>query len=998
MKPAEYYRIGGEFKIQESLEFSFNGRKLRGRRGDTLASALLANGVRVVNRSFKYHRPRGLVGSGPEEPNAIMQLGENELTVPNLKATEVELFEGLVARSTRGWPGPQLDVGAAFGFFAKMMSAGFYYKTFMWPRSLWEVGYERVIRRMAGWGNTPTLYDGDDYEQIHHHCDLLIVGGGAAGLAAALAAGRSGVRVFLAEQQPILGGDLLTGGQQVEGMPARDWVAAVTSELGNIESVKLSSATAVTGYYDDNFLIAVQRSPQSAGGKVEGVRERIWKIRARRVVLATGGSERLLVFGNNDLPGVMLAGAVRDYVERWGVLPGGRAVVATNNDSAYEAVESLVRGGAEVLAVADARPDGGGEAAARVEERGIPVLKGWSVQSARGRSNVKGAVLVRLDEAATGKATTRSFDCDLIAVSGGWNPLVHLHSQAGGPLKWDAGLAAFVAGAPRQKNSSAGLAAGLWGRSAALDSGWKAAVEALKACGGKVPAARDFRVVDASVKPLMPLWEVSSGNKKLPKFVDYQNDTTVADLLQALAEGYESIEHVKRYTALGFGTDQGKIGNINGAAIVAAAMGRDVAEVGTTTFRPPWTPISFGAIAGVYRNRLFEPVRRTALFHKQQSPHSCIGVFEPAGQWLRARYYGFGTQEENSRRECLLVRRGVALLDASTLGKIDIRGPDAAEFLNRVYINGWKKLAVGRCRYGIMLNEDGRVLDDGVTSRLAEDRFLMTTTSGGAAAVMSWLELWLQTEWPELKVYLTSVTDHWSTLGLAGPHSRQLMRDLCRDLDFSPSEFPFMSWREGTIDGVSVRIFRISFTGELSYEVNVNSRHAGQVFSRIWEAGKEYGIEWMGTEAMHVLRAEKGFFIVGQETDGSVSPLDLGYDSMVSKAKDFIGRRSLFRADLQRPDRRQLVGVMTEDPQTVLAEGAHLVEEPRAALPNPALGHISSSYFSAALGRSIALAMVKEGRSRHGDIVHSPKLQGEAVKCRLCPPVFYDPDGAIMHG
>ena len=997
MKPAEYYRIGGEFKIQESLEFSFNGRKFRGRRGDTLASALLANGVRVVNRSFKYRRPRGLIGSGPEEPNAVMQLGENELTVPNLKATEVDLFDGLVARSTRGWPSPQLDVGAFLGLFSKILSAGFYYKTFMWPKSLWELGYERMIRRMAGFGRTPSLCDADDYEHVHHHCDLLIVGGGAAGLAAALAAGRSGARVFLAEQHPIFGGDLLSGGE-VEGMPARDWVAAVKSELENIDTVKLSPSTAVTGYYDDNFLMAVQRSPQSAGGRVEGVRERLWKIRARRVVLATGGSERPLVFCNNDYPGVMLAGAVRDYIERWGVLPGDSAVVATNNDSAYEAVESLVRGGARVVAVADARPAGGGEAAVRVEERGIPVLKGWSVQSARGRSGVKGAVLVRLDEAATGKATTRTFACDLIAVSGGWNPLVHLHSQAGGPLEWDAELAAFVAGAPRQKNTSAGLAAGVWGRGAALASGWKAAAGALKACGFKAPAAKDFKVVDAGVKPLAPLWEVPSGDNGSPKFVDYQNDVTAADLLQALSEGYESIEHVKRYTAMGFGTDQGKLGNINGAAIVAEAAGLDVAKVGTTTFRPPWTPLSFGVIVGIHRNRLFEPVRRTALFHRQYSPHSCIGVFEPVGQWLRARYYGFGSQEENCRRECLLARRGVALLDASTLGKIDIRGPDAAEFLNRIYINGWKKLAVGRCRYGIMLNEDGRVFDDGVTSRLAEDRFLMTTTTGGAAAVMSWLELWLQTEWPDLKVYLTSVTDHWSTLGLAGPHSRQLMRDLCRDVDFSPSEFPFMSWREGTIDGIAVRIFRISFTGELSYEVNVNSRSAGQVFSRVWEAGREYGLEWMGTETMHVLRAEKGFFIVGQETDGSVSPLDLGYGSMASKLKDFIGKRSLFRSDLQRPDRRQLVGVMTEDQQTVLAEGAHLVEDPQAPTPNPALGYISSSYYSAALGRSIALAMVKGGQNRHGDVLYSPKLEGGAVKCRLCPPVFYDPDGEIMHG
>jgi sarcosine oxidase, subunit alpha len=653
------------------------------------------------------------------------------------------------------------------------------------------------------------------------------------------------------------------------------------------------------------------------------------------VVLATGAIERPLVFGDNDRPGIMLASAVSRYVNRYGVKPGSKAVVFTNNDSAYATAEHLRQAGLEVTMV-DARD-------------GAVVLR------AAGGRRVTG---VRVRD----RSGERSIACDLVAMSGGWSPAVHLHAHSGGRPVFDEARACFVPGAATQRQRSVGR------------------------CNGDFPPAG---------RPIQPLWRVAGASGK--QFVDLQNDVTAADIALAAREGYHSIEHVKRYTALGFGTDQGKLGNINGMAILAAELGQSIAATGTTTFRPNYTPVTFGALAGPELGDTFDPVRTTPL----QAWHVARGaLFENVGQWKRPWYFPRPGEDLHAavNRECLAARNGVAIMDASTLGKIDIKGPDAAEFLNRVYTNAWLRLGLGKCRYGLMLDENGMVMDDGVTTRLGENHFLMTTTTGGAARVMTWLERWLQTEWPGLEVHLTSVTEHWSTAAVVGPKSREVMKAVCRDVDFDAAAFPFMSYREGTVAGVPARIMRISFSGELAYEINVRADRALPVWEAFVAAGEPFGITPYGTETMHVLRAEKGYIIVGQDTDGSVTPVDLGMEWILTKGKDHLGRRSLFRSDTAREGRKQLVGLLAEDPASVLPEGAQVVADARAAVPVPMLGHVTSSYFSAFLGRSIAMALVKDGRNRMGERVELPLSDGRVLRATIASPVFVDPEGKRQDG
>ncbi|HEX5128769.1 MAG TPA: glycine cleavage T C-terminal barrel domain-containing protein, partial [Usitatibacter sp.] len=653
--------------------------------------------------------------------------------------------------------------------------------------------------------------------------------------------------------------------------------------------------------------------------------------------------------GNNDRPGVMLASAVSRYTHRYGVKPGSRAVVFTNNDGAYATAFDLHRAGVGVAALIDARPNPKAAEAARAA--GVMVISGAMVTEALGNRRVSG---VRVRDAAG----ERVIECDLLAVSGGWSPAVHLHAHSGGRPVFDEARACFVPGAATQRQRSVGR------------------------CNGEFAPAAD---------PIHPLWRVPQGSAK--QFVDLQNDVTAADIDLATREGYRSIEHVKRYTAMGFGTDQGKLGNINGMAIAAQALGQSIAQTGTTTFRPNYTPVTFGALAGGDTGDAFDPIRTTPIhaWHVKQG-----ALFENVGQWKRPWYFPRPgeTMRQAVDRECLAARNGVAIMDASTLGKIDIRGPDAAELLDRVYTNGWKKLGIGKCRYGLMLDENGMVMDDGVTTRLAEDHFLMTTTTGGAARVLAWLERWLQTEWPELRVYLTSVTEHFGTAAVVGPKSREVLKAACADVDFDAASFPFMSYREGTVAGVPVRVMRISFSGELAYEVNARGDRMPAVWDALIAAGTPHGMTPYGTESMHVLRAEKGFIIVGQDTDGSVTPVDLGMEWIMSKAKDYLGRRSLARTDTAREDRKQLVGLLCEDPATVLPEGGQIVVDSGAAPPVPMLGHVTSSYFSAFLDRSIALALVKGGRKRMGEKVEVPLADGRVLRATIASPVFVDPEGA----
>ncbi|WP_236212454.1 sarcosine oxidase subunit alpha [Metapseudomonas otitidis] len=992
---------GGRVERGQPLTFTFNGQNYQGYAGDTLASALLANGVDVVGRSFKYSRPRGIVAAGAEEPNAILQLGSTEQAqVPNIRATQQALYGGLVASSTNGWPSVNTDLMGILGKVGGgMMPPGFYYKTFMYPQNLW-LTYEKYIRKAAGLGRSPTEVDPDIYDHLNQHCDVLVVGAGPAGLAAALAAGRSGARVILADEQEEFGGSLLDTRETLDGKPAAEWVAKALAELASLPEVTLLPRATVNGYHDHNFLTVHQRLTDHLGEVAPRgqARHRVHRVRAKRVVLAAGAHERPLVYANNDVPGNMLAGAVSTYVNRYGVAPGRELVLSTNNDYAYRVVLDWLDAGQKVVAVADARSNPRGAWVEEARARGVRILTGSAVVECRGSKRVTGARICAID--VKGHRVTSPgevVDCDLIVSSGGYSPVVHLASHLGGKPTWREDILAFVPSEGGfQKRLCAGAVNGVFGLGDVLADGYEA--------GAKAAAEAGFKPVEGVVpkaairheEPTLALFQVphDKSTARAPKqFVDLQNDVTAAGIELATREGFESVEHVKRYTALGFGTDQGKLGNINGLAIAARSMGISVAEMGTTMFRPNYTPVTFGAVAGRHCGHLFDPKRYTAM----HSWHLAQGAeFEDVGQWKRPWYFPKNGEDLHAAvaRECKAVRESVGILDASTLGKIDIQGPDAREFLNRVYTNAWTKLDVGKARYGLMCKEDGMVFDDGVTACVGDNHFIMTTTTGGAARVMEWLELYHQTEWPEMKVYFTSVTDHWATMTLSGPNSRKLLAEVT-DIDLDKDAFPFMSWKEGKVGGVPARVFRISFTGELSYEVNVQADYALGVWKQLIEAGKKYNLTPYGTETMHVLRAEKGFIIVGQDTDGSVTPDDLGMGWCVGRNKPFswIGWRGMNREDCLREDRKQLVGLKPLDPNKVLPEGAQLVFDPKQSIPMKMVGHVTSSYMSASLGHAFALAVVKGGLKRMGERVFAPLADGSVIEAEICSSVFYDPKG-----
>ena len=997
------FRLPDRGRIERDIpvNFTFNGRRYQGYRGDTLASALLANGVRLVGRSFKYHRPRGIMAAGAEEPNALVQLETGARTLADQQATLVELYEGLIADSVNCWPSPGFDVMAVNNWFHRILPSGFYYKTFMWPTSGWKI-YEYFIRRAAGLGHSPHEPDPDHYDRMNIHCDVLVVGGGPAGLLATLSAGRAGARVVLADDQPELGGGLLAERAEIDGSPAMDWVSAAEAELETMTDITVLKRTSAFGYYDHNFIgmIETRSAKISDGGGVS--RQRLWRVRARQVVLATGAIERPLVFSDNDRPGVMLAGAVRTYVNRYGVTPGKRIAVFTNNDDAYRTALDLVEAGVEVAAVIDLRSDPGGELPTRAVEQGIEVLDDTAITGVIGVHGVRGIEVMSLNADGDGVVgEARVVDCDVVCSSGGWNPAVHLHSHSGGKVVFEDERNIFVPGETIQAVRSAGAANGDFSLSECLATGAAAGKAAAAKTGFKKSARkkspRANKVDEATPRHLWIVPTTRPVGQRGKHFLDLQNDVTAADVQLAAREGYRSIEHAKRYTTLGMATDQGKTGNIPGMAILGQALGAEsLSHVGTTTFRPPYTPVTFGALAGRDVGPLAEPVRMSPIHHW----HERVGCkWEDVGQWKRPWYYPQVGEcmRDAVDRECLAARNAVGILDASTLGKIDIQGPDAAEFLNRIYTNAWSKLAVGKCRYGLMLGEDGMVMDDGVTTRLGDNHYLMTTTTGNAAAVLGWLEEWLQTEWSELKVYCSSVTEYWSTIAICGPYARALLCEFTSDSDLGAEAFPFMTLREGTVAGIPARIFRISFTGELTFEINVPASYAMALWTALINAGDKFGITPFGTETMHVLRAEKGFIIVGQETDGTVTPSDLGMDWIVSKNKDFIGRRSLSRADCVRDDRKHLVGLLPDDVNTVLPEGGQITAEKHAGPPMPMIGHVTSSYFSANLGRSFALALVKGGRQRLGAKVYVP-LTDRTLSAEITEPVFFDPDGSRLHG
>jgi len=973
---------GGRIDRSRPLNFTFDGRSYSGFQGDTLASALLANGVHLVGRSFKYHRPRGILTAGAEEPNALVGVRRdaNRYT-PNLRATQLELYEGLRAESQNRWPSLSFDTGALNDALAPFIPAGFYYKTFMWPRSGWEKLYEPRIRAAAGLGRAPERADPDRYTNRFAHCDVLVAGAGPAGLTAALTASRSGARVILCDEQSELGGSLLSDpatGTTIDGKSSLDWLRSAVAELTAHPSVTVLTRTTAFGYFPHNLIALNERLTDHLASLPPHLpRERTWQVRAREVILATGAIERPLVFPGNDRPGVMLANAARTYVNRYGVRPGSRAVVVAASDEAYRAAIDLNAAGIEIAAIVDVREHPEGELPAAVRRAGIEIQAGTTVVGTSGRLRVKSVQVARVGSHGEVSGGSQSIACDLLLMSGGLTPSVHLFSQSRGKLQWDEDLQAFVPGEPAERTHAVGACRGVLDLAAVLGAGHSVAT---------LNAGRRGYVGALPAQP---------GATKA--FVDWQHDVTSRDLQLATREGFRSIEHIKRYTTTGMATDQGKTSNLNALAVVSREMDKPIPQVGLTTFRMPYTPVSFGSFAGLQRGDLFDP-QRTTPTHSWAASRGA--VFEDVGLWKRARYFPRGAEDMHAAvaRECVAVRNSCGIFDASTLGKIEVVGKDAATFMNRMYVNSWSNLGVGKSRYGVLLRDDGFVYDDGVVARLAEDRFHVTTTTGGAARVLALMEDYVQTEWTELDVWLTSTTEQWAVIAVQGPNARKVIEPLVEGIDLSAAALPHMSVGRGRICGIPMMLFRVSFTGELGFEINVPSDYGLAVWEAVHQAGQSYGITEYGTEAMHVLRAEKGYIIVGQDTDGTATPDDAGLAWAVGKTKeDFVGKRSLMRPAMSSPDRKQLVGLATRDPGVVLEEGAQITGTAGQQPPFRPLGHVTSAYHSAVLKRSIALAMVSGGRARLGKELYV-SMPGGDIPVTVTSAVFYDPEGARLHG
>ena len=994
----------GRIDRTRTLSFTFDGIRHSGFAGDTLASALLANGVQLVGRSLRYHRRRGIFAAGAEEPNALVQLETGALTEPNLRATEILLYDGLVASSQGGWPSVGFDIGAIRENLSRVLPAGFHYKTFMWPPSGWKT-YEQLIRRAAGLGRAPKVPDPGRYAQRHAHCDVLVCGGGPAGLATALAAARGGARVIIADEGHEVGGSLLGENARINRDEATRWVHEVATELKSAPGVRVLVRSQVAAIWDHNMATVAEQVGSGAPVAEHLPRQRLWKIRAREIVVATGAIERSIAFGNNDLPGVMLAGSARTYLNRHGVQPGRRAVVFTNNDSAYHAALDLHRSGVAVSAIIDARPGPSGSAFDAAVAAGIKVHAGHGVLRTLGASTVRAALVAPVD--ASGRATSDDrgtafpVEGDTLLVSGGWNPAVGLWSQAGGNLRFDEALATFVPDPddrPPAHVRCVGSAAGAFELADCVAQGLAAGRAAASDAGlGCSPALSPPLIERETTCPLLPLWQVDYPDAfRHKRFLDLRNDVTVADVELAAREGYRSVELLNRYTTLGMGTDQGKLSNISGLAILAGAIDTPIAQVGTSPARPPCTPVTLGAFAGPETGNAVDPLRTTAM----DGWHAANGaVFANSDLWRRPQFYRQGRESDLDavNREVRAVRNGVGLIDVSTLGKIDLQGRDCAALLQRIHINDFATLATGRCRHGVMLREDGMVLDDDIVTRLGECHYLMTTTAN-ADTVMSRLEYLLQVEWPDLDVYLTCVTEHWAAMALAGPRSRAVLEKLA-DIDVSDAGLPSMALRACRVAGVPARVYRTSFCGERSYEINVPAGHGRAVWEALMDAGAPHGLVACGTDAMGVMRIEKGRFVAGCEADGRTTPGDLGLQRMISNEGDFIGRRSLSRPGLTGEDRPRMVGLVPVHAREPIPRGSMLVVEPRQVTPYPMEGFVASSCFSPTVGCAIALALVSRGHLRKGQRLWAMSpLMRMSIEVEVVDPIFVDPAGDRLRG
>jgi len=996
------YRINKTDHIDQTnrISFKFDGKTYFGFKGDTLASALLSNGIHLVGRSFKYHRPRGIMSCGTEEPNAICQInGDTDLTEPNVRATEIELYEGLEANSQNCWPSVNFDIGAINNFISPFIPAGFYYKTFMWPKSFWKNVYEPLIRKSAGLGKSPTQPDPEIYDHRHVHCDVLVIGGGISGIISAKLAAKNNFNTILIDDKNILGGSTIFQNNEnfkIDNEISKNWLSKEIEEISKLKNLTIKTRTSIAAYHSYNYLLAKESLTDhlSKDKKNYGIRQRLWKIRAKKVIIATGAIERPLVFNNNDRPGIILANSVNKYLNYYGVSCGLNNFIFTNNDSAYETAISLFEKKMSVRII-DIRKKANSKIVKQAEKLGINIYWNSTVTNTFGYRKIKSIEIMSLsDDGSKIVGNKTKVNCDCLVISGGWTPMVHMHTQSGGKLNFRDSDQVFTPKEEIAEQISVGSCKGDF----ELD-------EIIRNTNNQIKNFLDIKETDyentnvACSKELEKrnIWllpnHVSLGKTK--SFIDFQNDSTAKDIKLALREGFRSIEHVKRYTTTGMATDQGKLSNMHALGIIAETAGVKMGTLGTTTFRPPFTPLTFGSIVGRNVGKFFDIIRNTPIheWHVENKAE-----FENVGHWKRAWYYPKNNENMHQavQRESKAARDSAAILDASTLGKIDIQGTDASEFLNRVYTNAWTKLPIGRCRYGLMLNEDGMVYDDGVTTRLSENHYLMTTTTGGAANVLSKLEDYLQTEWPELDVYLTSVTDHYSTASICGPNSKKILMKLFPNVKFEDENFPHMSFQNESIDDVNCRIMRISFTGEHSYEINIESKYGKSLWEKCIEAGKEFNITPYGTETMHLLRAEKGFIIVGQDTDGTMTPIDLQMDWIVNKKKyDFIGKRSLYRSDTIREDRKHLVGLLTDNPKDVLEEGAQIVADLNKK-PIDMLGHVTSSYFSPNLNKSIALAVVRSGKKMKGQKLIVP-MENKNINVTVVDFIFLDKENKRLN-
>ena len=982
------------------ISFKFNGKEYYGFKGDSLASALLANDIHLIGRSFKYHRPRGIMTAGSEEPNAIVQLHNNlSRTEPNVRATEVEIYEGLEASSQNCWPSVNFDIGGINNFLSPLLPAGFYYKTFMWPSSFWK-NYEYFIRKSAGLGKSPKEPDPDVYEHQYIHCDVLVIGAGISGVMAAKTAAKNGLKTLLVDEKPNLGGSTIYQNShhfKINNQNSGSWLEKEINELKKLTNLEIKIRTSVAAFHGYNFLLARQNLTDHLPieFRKDKTRHKLLKIRAKKVICATGSIERPLIFDNNDRPGILLSSAIKRFVDLFGVVCGEKNVLFTNNDSAYETAISLIQKGIKIKAIIDNREQVDSKLLYEVEKNNIKVFKGFTVVDTSGYKRINNVAIMELSkDGQKVVGSKKNISCDCLGLSGGWTPAVHLYTQSGGKLKFREEDKVFIPNSFSQEQLSIGSCNG----DLTLDEIISKVPKSLKNfLDIKETDYENIQVSSSTNKSIRNIWLLPSDKipGKTKPFVDYQNDATAKDIKLALREGFKSIEHVKRYTTTGMGTDQGKLGNMHALGIISETAGAKMGELGTTTFRPPYTPLTFGTIVGRNVGEYFDIFRKTPM-HDWHVVNKA--EFENVGQWKRAWYYPKDNENIHQavQRESKAARDSAGILDASTLGKIDIQGTDASEFLNRVYTNAWSKLAIGKCRYGLMLNEDGMVYDDGVTTRLGENHYIMTTTTGGAANVMGKLEDYLQTEWPELDVYLTSVTDHFATVSVCGPNSKKIVSSIFSNIDFSNENFPHMSFKNAKIGEINCRIMRISFTGEHSYEINVQANYGKSVWEKCMEVGKEFNITPYGTETMHLLRAEKGFIIVGQDTDGTMTPIDLQMDWIVSKKKyDFIGKRSLYRSDTMKRDRKQLVGLITENSDEVLEEGAQIVLDVKKS-PVEMLGHITSSYYSPNLKKSIALAVVRGGKNMIGQKLIIP-MENKLINVTVADPVFFDKENKRLN-